>query len=341
MYIVTGGSGFFGQYLIQVLRSHGCAVKSLDVLPPSERCEGVDYVNVDVRSEEALRAHFQAGDIVIHNAALVPLAHDPKGFWDVNVEGTRNVLSVALEKGVKKVVFISSSSVYGIPVGSEGITEETPQAPFEPYGRSKAEAERICQTYKDRLDVSIVRPRTILGPGRMGLLSLLFEWVKAGTPIAILGNGKNRYQLISGKELAEVVWLVSSEPCKGEDFNAGTSQFGILESDLRTFLRRVQSSSKILKIPGWFARVSLPILRILRLVPFASYQYHVADKDVWFRTDKLKQWFNFVPSESNADVLVETYEWYRQELHDIQGSIHHRPLRKGILVAWKYLTCWL
>ncbi len=341
MYLVTGGSGFFGQHLIQVLRSHGCAVKSLDILPPSERCDGVEYVTVDVRSEQALRAHFQAGDIVIHNAALVPLAHDPKGFWEVNVEGTRNVLKVALEKGIKKVVFISSSSVYGIPATGEGITEETPQAPFESYGQSKAEAEHICQAYKDRLDISIVRPRTIVGPGRMGLLSLLFEWVKAGTPIAILGNGKNRYQLIAGKELAEVVWLISSRPCKGEDFNAGTSQFGTLESDLQTFLQRVQSSSKILKIPGWFARVSLPLLRVLRLVPFASYQYHVADKDIWFRTDKLKQWLDFVPTESNADVLVETYEWYIKQSFSQEGSIHHRPLRKGLLGMWKYVSRWM
>lgn len=337
MYIITGGSGFFGHHLLEVLHEYGCKAKSLDLIPPPQSIEGIEYKTVDVRSKGALLKEISSGDTVIHNAALVPLARDPKGFWEVNVEGTRNILEAALEKRAKKVIFISSSSVYGIPVGSEGITESTPLAAFEPYGLSKVEGERICQSFKDRLDISIVRPRTILGPGRMGLLSLLFEWVKTNTPIALLGNGRNRYQLISARELAEVVWLIATHPCHGEDFNVGTSRFGTIEEDIREFLVRTHSSSRILHIPGWLARFGLPILRVLHLVPFASYQYHVADKDVWFRVDKLKKWFGYVPTKSNADVLVEAYNWYKSHPENTGGSIHHRPLRKGILVLWQYL----
>lgn len=330
MYVVTGGSGFFGQHLVRFLVEKGCEVVSLDVIAPAGYLPSVRYATADVRSEEALRAHIQPGDVVIHNAALVPLARDERGFWEVNVEGTRHVLAAAVAQQAKKVIFISSSSVYGIPAAGP-ITEATSFAPFEAYGRSKVAAEEICQSYKDRLDVSIIRPRTIIGPGRMGILSLIFDWVSRHRPLVILGQGKNRYQLVSARDLAEAVYRISTADVRGEDFNVGTTRFGALREDLTAFLQGVNSRSRLYSFPAGIARLILPILSALRLIPFVTYQYTMADRDVYFSTEKMQRLLDWVPTKSNAEMLVEACGWYKSHPQAAGNSIHSKGLRRGIL----------
>lgn len=330
MYVVTGGSGFFGQHLVRYLVGKGCEVASLDVVPPPEYLPSVRYVTADVRSKESIRAEIRPGDIVIHNAALVPLARDTRGFWEVNVEGTRNVLSAAVTQQAKKVVFISSSSVYGFPA-SGAITEATVFAPFEAYGRSKVAAEEICQSYKDQIDVSIVRPRTIIGPGRMGILSLIFDWVSRHRPLVILGEGKNRYQLISAVDLAEAIYRVSQADVRGEDFNVGTKQFGTLREDLQAFLQGVNSSSRLFSFPAGLARLILPVFSALRLIPFVTYQYTMADRDVYFSTEKMQRLLGWAPEESNAEMLIKACTWYQAHPHAAGPSIHSKGLKRGLL----------
>jgi nucleoside-diphosphate-sugar epimerase len=333
MHIVTGGSGFFGQHLVRFLAQKGQGVKSIDILPFPEEIPGVVSIIADCRDKDAMKREISAGDIVIHNAALVPLAKDDKGFWEVNVEGTRAVLEAAAEAGVKKFVFISSSSVFGVPKTKEPITEETPFAPFEAYGTSKVAAEKICAEFSSKLDISIVRPRTIIGPGRMGILAFLFEWALHNRPVWILGDGSNAYQLISAKDLCEFVWRVCTQPCHGEHFNVGTTRFTTLREDIRTFLAGVDSRSSIKSVPGWLARLVLPILSALKLVPFVTYQYTVADRHIEFSMEKAKRILGWTPQESNAEMLIEACEYYRTHPTKQRGSLHSRAPKKGLLKA--------
>lgn len=331
MFIITGGSGFFGQHLIKNLSEHGFEIKNLDILNPVEKTAGVKFISADVRDKEAMEREISAGDIVIHNAALVPLTRDDRGFLEVNVEGTRHVLEASAKAGVKKFIFISSSSVYGIPPNGGPIDENTPFSPFEAYGKSKVEAESICEEYKNRLDISILRPRTIIGPGRMGILSLVFDWVARSRPVVILGNGSNRYQLLSACDLAEAVRLAATLPCRNENFNVGTANFGTLNSDLGDFFRMVLSRSKVYHFPAGLARAILPVLSALRLVPFVAYQYNVADKNIFFSMDKMKKFFGWVPTQSNSEMLASAFEFYKNNPSSETGSIHSRSLKKGLL----------
>jgi len=337
MTVITGGSGFLGEYLVRAFAAMG-SVRSIDVLDPSERLSGVEYVRADVRDAARMEELIRGADIVIHNAALVPLSRADKTFHDVNVGGTRNVLNAARAASVRKIVYVSSSAVFGVPTTSGAITEHTPLAPFEAYGISKAEAESVCHEFREWLDVSIVRPRTILGPGRMGLLSLVFDWVSENRPVFILGPGKNRYQFVSGEELAADIVSVATIACKNEDFNVGTSRFGTLRDDMEAFIKNVGSTSKVISVSPGLARAVLPILSFLHLVPFVSYQYTIADKDVFFDTTKLKTFFDRAPEESNADMLARTYRWYLTHTSEATASIHRKPLKKGILVLLKYVS---
>lgn len=336
--LITGGSGFLGEHLARTFVGHGDTVSTIDPILPGHGFPPVEAMQGDVRDAEAVRRAVTGVEVVIHNAALVPLTRSGRLFWEVNVDGTRNVLDAARAAGVRKVIFISSSSVYGIPTSGEIITEDTPQKPFEAYGASKAAAEDVCRSFKKDLDVSILRPRTILGPGRMGLMSLLFDWVATNHRVYILGKGDNRYQLVSAADLCEAVLKMATHPCVNEDFNIGTPAFTTLREDLETFIRMSGSRSRVTSVPAWLARATLPVLGMLRLSPLVSYQYHIADRSVEFSVEKLRRVLGFTPRQSNAEMLHDAYAWYLAHKDDARGgSAHKKPLRTGLLKVLRYL----
>ena len=204
--LVTGGSGYFGTVVVEQARARGDRVRVFDLnepAPASTPGEEVDFVQGDVRDREALRVACDGVDVVLHNVAQVPLARDRELFYSVNVIGTANVLLAARDAGVGKVVHTSSSAVFGIP-DANPVTEATPGRPLESYGRAKLQAEMLCRdAVAAGLDVTIVRPRTILGHGRLGIIAVLFELVAEGAPVYVLGPGDNRYQFVHASDLAD------------------------------------------------------------------------------------------------------------------------------------------
>lgn len=338
MHVITGGAGFLGEHLTKRCVAQGNPVRILDINKPAYDSAGVDVVRGDVCDQDVIDRTCVGADVVIHNAALVPLSRSGDRFWKVNVEGTRNVINACKRAGVRKLIFISSSSVFGVPDSDIAITEETPLAPFEAYGKSKAEAESLCHQAKNKLDISIVRPRTILGPSRMGILSLIFDWVKENHRVYILGSGNNRYQMVSAADLVEAIMCIAERPCRGQDFNIGATDFGSLRTDLESFIQNVSSKSKIVSVPAWIARATLPILGSLRLSPFVSYQYHIADRSVYFGMDKAKRLLDFTPEQSNIDMLTRAYRWYVEHKDDSGGgSVHTKKPSAGIFKLLKFI----
>ena len=187
--LVTGGSGYFGSLLVNRLLDEGDDVRVFDLNPPDDL--RVTYLPGDILDAAAVRRACEGVDTVFHCVAQVPLAKDRALFWSVNRDGTQNLLRAAFETGVRKVVYISSSAVFGVPRRLP-ITEETKPAPVEAYGEAKYAGEVLCQEAADAgLDVTIVRPRTIMGHGRLGIMQLLFEWIHEGRNVFVLGRGDN------------------------------------------------------------------------------------------------------------------------------------------------------
>ena len=208
--LVTGGSGYFGEILAGGAVAHGDRVRVFDLNPPAATAAAVEFVQGDVRDPDAVRAACNGVDVVLHNVAQVPLARDRELFRSVNVVGTANLLVAARDAGVGKVVHTSSSAVFGIP-DSNPVTEETPCRPVESYGRAKLEAEVLCrEAVASGLDVTIIRPRTILGHGRLGIFGVLFEFVADGAPVYVLGAGDNRYQFVHAADLADACLRAAS-----------------------------------------------------------------------------------------------------------------------------------
>lgn len=210
--LVTGGSGYFGSLLVNKLLEKGISCSILDMIDAPDRPTDVKLFQCDIRDAEAVNMACQGIEVVYHSVAQVPLAKNKELFDSVNIQGTENVLAAALANRVKKIVHISSSSIFGVPEKNP-VTETDQPKPLEAYGKAKLEGEYLCKKYIDQgLDVSIVRPRTMLGHGRLGIFQILFEWIRQGYNVPVLGKGNNLYQFVHSDDLAEACILAAGRP---------------------------------------------------------------------------------------------------------------------------------
>jgi nucleoside-diphosphate-sugar epimerase len=337
--LVTGGSGYFGSVLADALLARGDAVRVLDLNPPGEAAGPVEFVEGDVRDGALVRAACEGVDVVLHNVAQVPLAKDRALFDAVNVGGTANVLVAARDAGVAKVVSTSSSAVYGIPE-SNPVTEETPGRPLEAYGRAKLRAELLCrEAAATGVDVTIVRPRTILGHGRLGIMAVLFEFVAEGAPVYVLGSGDNRYQFVHANDLADAC-IRAAEREGPTSYNVGTTDFGTMRETLQALVDHAGTGSRVRSLPVAPARLAMKALSTARQAPFAPYHWLLYSESLWFDTTKARTELGWEPTASNASMVVESYEWFlahRRELAERGGSHHQSPARLGLLELLKRL----
>jgi nucleoside-diphosphate-sugar epimerase len=336
--LITGGSGYFGSVLAGLARSRGDEVRIFDLNPPEDGLDSVTYLPGDVRDRAALRAACDGVDVVLHNVAQVPLAKDRDLFWSVNVTGTANMLLAAREAGVGKVVHTSSSAIFGIP-DSNPVTEETPGRPLEAYGRAKLEAECLCREAAGTgVDVTIIRPRTILGHGRLGIMAVLFELVAAGAPVYVLGGGRNRYQFVHADDLADAC-LRAAERDKPSIYNIGATTFGTMRETLQALVDHASTGSRVRSLPAGVARILMQAGATTGVLPFVPYHWLLYGESLWFDTTKAQTELGWEPRHSNASAVIESYEWFLAHRDSLPsgGSHHQSPVRLGLLEVLKRL----
>ncbi len=335
--LITGGAGYFGSVLADRARAQGHAVRVFDLNPPEDRSQ--DHVIGDVRDIDALRAACADIDVVLHNVAQVPLAKDRELFWSVNVVGTANVLLAARDTGVPKVVHTSSSAIFGIPE-TNPVTESTAPHPLEAYGKAKLEAEFLCHdAVAAGLDVSIIRPRTVLGHGRLGIMAILFEFVADGAPVFVMGRGDNTYQFVHAEDLAEACLRAAQRP-GAETYNIGCREFGTMRETLQALCDHAATGSHVVGLPSRPAQVAMKVLGQSSLVPFAPYHWLLYGESLWFDVSKAERELEWEPTHSNASAVIDSYEWFLQNRSTLggEGKSHHQsPTKLGLLKLLKRL----
>ncbi len=333
---ITGGSGFLGTELARALLHDGHTVTILDrEAPDSSRRERVTFIHGDITDETLVHTALRDAELVYHIAALVPISSKRyKEFHSVNVEGTRNVLTAA-HTAHARVVFASTSSPLFDKARTFPITEKTPRTPGYAYGKSKYAAEMVCEEFRAHgLPIAIVRPRMILGPGRLGLIEILSEWVRHNEPIPVLGDGTNKLQFLDVADLTRFLILLISAPPSAfnEDYNLGASRFGTLQEDLESLIRAAHSASYIVPIPRWYRPIAA-IANAVGFTPLTFFHLNTIDRTFYFDTAKAKRLLGWEPIYSNAESLIRSYEWYvHNSDHLVTGTSHNRKLKSiGLL----------
>jgi nucleoside-diphosphate-sugar epimerase len=337
--LVTGGSGYFGSVLVDALGRAGWEVRVFDLNPPDPSDVPVDFVQGDIRDRDAILEACTGMDVVHHNVAQVPLAKDPALFDEVNEWGTANLLVAARTAGVGKVVYTSSSAVFGRPA-SNPVTEETLARPLEAYGRAKLRGEILCaEAVATGLDVTIIRPRTILGHGRLGIMSVLFELVAGGGPVFVLGGGSNVYQFVHASDLADACRR-AGERQGAATYNIGALEFGTMRETLQALVEHAGTGSKVRSVPKAPTAAAMHVFSALGLAPFAPYHWLMYGQSLWFDVTKAQTELGWVPQHANTSMLIESYEWFLQHRADtdVEGRSRHRsPVPAGVLRLLRYL----
>jgi nucleoside-diphosphate-sugar epimerase len=337
--LVTGGSGYFGSLLVRKCLAEGARCRVFDLNDADDRPPEVEFVRGDIREYAAIRAACEGIDAIHHNVAQVPLAKNRALFESVNAGGTENLLRAALEAGARKVIYTSSSAVFGAPEHNP-VTEETPPAPAEAYGRAKHAGEQICASYvKQGLDVTVIRPRTILGHGRLGIFQVLFEWIREGANVPVLGSGDNIYQFVHADDLAAACILASLKPGPGL-YNCGAEKFGSMREALQGLCDHAGTASKVKSVPMLPAVWAMKITGALGVSPLGPYHALMYGRSLYFDITKAKRELNWTPKYSNSEMLADSYDWYlrhRKKVLQSVGASHHRSaLKQGALnlVKW-------
>ena len=340
-FIITGGAGFLGHNLARFLLNKGVKVKTIDLIDFDypELKDKVEHTNADIRNKDELRKAFKNVDVVIHAAAGLPL-WKPDEIKSVNVEGTRAVLETASELKIKRVVHISTTAVYGIP-DHHPLYEHDKLTGVGPYGESKLEAEKIAESFRDRICIPILRPKSFIGAGRLGVFDVLFDWVRRGKNIPVIGWGNNLYQLLHVEDLNEAIWLSATESDKiaNDTFNIGAEKFGTMKQDYQALLDYAGFGKKVIGTPPILVINVLRILEKMKLSPLYKWVYETADKDSFVSIDKAKKVLGWKPTRSNIDALIDSYKWYLEHYKEYigkSGVTHRVPWKQGILsvVRW-------
>lgn len=351
--LVTGEAGFLGLHLAHFLakKNHDCFL--LDIADFNQKeypKKGCVFIQGDVRDKKLISQLIKKAGYVIHAAAALPL-WPPAEIFDINVNGTKNLLEASLKNKIKRFVFISSTAVYGVPK-KHPIEETDRRIGVGPYGESKIKAEDLCLQYiKKGLNVTVVRPKTFVGSHRLGVFEILFDWIKDGKRIPVIGSGNNRYQLLDVDDLVEVIYLfltTKKQQKANNVFNVGAEKFATVREDLEELFDyaynqqglgqgALTKKSQILPTPAFLVKKALWLFEKMKISPLYQWVYDTADKDSFVSINRLTKTLNWHPKYSNAQALIKAYHWYLKHYKEIKsrpaGITHTVGWSQGIL-AW-------
>lgn len=334
---ITGISGFLSINLVRYLLANGydqiAGIDLVDFDYPER--DKIEFLQGDIRNPEDLRKSMKGADIVIHTAAALPL-YTKEEIFSTDIDGTRNVLNLASEYGVKRFIHISSTAVYGVP-DHHPLYETDMVNGVGPYGEAKVQAEAICREYREKgLCVSILRPKSFVGPERLGVFAIFYEWASEGRGFPMIGPGNNLYQFLDVEDLCQAILTCMTMDKKKVDdtFNIGAAEYGTMREDYQAVLDEAGFGKKIVSFPTGPVIAVLKILEALKLSPLYPWIYETASKESFVSIEKAQKVLNFKPKYSNKDALLRNYHWYlenKDRLTKGEGVTHRVPWKQKAL----------
>ncbi|HTG35331.1 MAG TPA: NAD(P)-dependent oxidoreductase [Thermoanaerobaculia bacterium] len=321
--LVTGGTGFTGKALVRRLLDLGHEVVALDYKEGLKTAElrdwGAGVIIGSVTDAAVVRRAMEGVEVVHHLAAAFREMNVPDTYyWEVNVQGTRNVLDEALKQGVRKLVYCSTCGVHGNidhPPGGE----DAPIQPADYYQRTKYEAEPLVRTFHQRgLPAAILRPAAIYGPGDPERFLMIFRRVSRGT-FPMFGNGKTLYHPLYIDNLVDAfVAAMADGVGDGEAYLIADDEYLEIEDLVKRVGRALNVDVKIPHYPVW------PVVAAGHVVEKACRPFGITPpifprRVDWYRQnrafkiDKAKRDLGYEPKVGIDEGLRRTADWYRRE----------------------------
>ena len=311
--LVTGGCGFIGTNLVKHLADRGCQIKILDNLSAGKeenlkllqsqdcRFSDLELVIGDIRNRDEVRRMVKGVDAVVHLAAhtsVVESLEKPKENWDVNVNGTLNLLEACRQNGVSRFIFASSNAVVGEQ--SPPIDELKIPKPLSPYGASKLAGEALCSTYYHSFGLETVALRfaNCYGPysdHKTSVVARFLELAKEDKPLTIYGDGKQTRDFVHADDVCQAIYLslVAEDSVFGEVFQ--------IASGLETSIN---------KLAGTLREVTKRNLQII-YEPERAGEIKRNYSDI----SKAKRVLGFEPVVKLREGLHSLQEWHREANH--------------------------
>jgi UDP-glucose 4-epimerase len=342
-FLVTGGGGFFGSILKRRLLDDGAEVVSVDLVPDNFQHPALTIFQADIRDEKSMRNIFAAHkfDAVFHIAAM--LAHgkmNDKLLWTSNVDGTGVIAGCARDAGVRKLVFTSSNCLWASNLGRP-VREDEPPAPAEVYGESKLAGEKLLQQFRDGLEVVVLRCPTIVDSGRLGLLAILYEFIRENKTVWVVGSGGTRYQFIYAGDLAQAC-IQSANYHGSATFHVGSDNVPTMRECFEAVIRQAGSRSRVRSLPKAPTLTAMRLAHLLRVSPLGPYHYRMIAEDFVFDTSLIKKELGWQPTVTNSEMLSKAYRYYAENHDEIltrtDVSAHSRASEMGILRLLKWIS---
>jgi nucleoside-diphosphate-sugar epimerase len=323
--LVTGGAGFVGSHLVDYLIADGEKPENIRILiPPWESNENLindklDIVRGDIRMEKDVKKSVTGVDVVYHLAAKTIVdTSDPDYYYDTNVEGTRVLLKCLDAKNIKKFIYFSSISVFGLPAwkgNMENVNESWPKKPSEPYGRSKLKAENVvidlCK--KNRIPFIIIRPTTVYGPRDNAGVFQLINIIKANL-FFYIGSGQNKMDYVYVKDLVGAARTAEKSQIKNEDFIIGADNIWTQKDIVKKICKLLSKKESkfhinrnlaliISNLVYWFSK----LLNVKPLI-FPN-RVKVLTTNCYFDVTKARKMLHYKPQVDLDTGLKETVDW--------------------------------
>jgi len=319
--LVTGGTGFTGSHLVKRLlaRHHDVVVLDNQNGIASETLErqGAVLKFGSVTDADLVRECVAGCEIVYHLAAAFRKVNLPQHvYWDTNVTAMQDLLAACRDQGVRKVVYCSTQGVHGNVEDPPG-NEETPIKPEDYYQYTKYEGEKVAHTFiQDGMDITILRPTAIYGPGDPARFLMLFRRVHSGT-FFFFGDGQALYHPLYIDNFMDAFELAAEKPeARGRTYLIADKHYYTIQEIVQKIARVMDVDLKIRHYPFW------PLYAVSALVE-AVYKPLPAEPPLfrrradWFRQnrafqiDRARAELGYEPAVDLDEGLQRTYEWYR------------------------------
>ncbi len=335
--LVTGSSGVLGHSLTPLLVARGDDLRLFDMVAPPDSLRlrladaGADRIRLqefdgDMRDQAALEKAADGAEVIYHLAAGQRMKPQFSSFseeeiFSMNLDGVKNVLEAAKTCRVRKVVFISSSAVYGLP--EDRLVGENDHAlkPLGAYGDSKLEAEGVCRrAMEDGLDVTMLRPMSLFGDGMTGVFVLLFDWVRRNRRVFMLGGGLNRVQMVSADDVASAAIQAAVLPGTGGlAINIGSDPDTVptVRAQIEALVEYAGATSKFTGFPAELLRLAARVLNVFGLSPIVPEHYLLADRNFVLDISLARERLQWQPQSDNVKMTCDAYDWYCRNWQEV------------------------